>query len=58
MAQAVSHPPVNTEAWFATGSIHVVFVVDTVAQEQVYLRVLRFPLFNINPPWLCILSGG
>jgi hypothetical protein len=54
MAQAVSHLPVNTEAWFATGSIHVVFVVDTVAQGQVYLRVLRFSLASINPPWLCI----
>jgi hypothetical protein len=29
---------------FAAGSIHVGFVVDKVALEQVFLRVLRFPL--------------
>jgi hypothetical protein len=33
-------------------SVHVEFVVDKVAQGQVFLRVLRFSPTNITPLWL------
>jgi hypothetical protein len=39
---------------FAPGSIHVGFVVDTVALRHVFLRVLRFSRTNIIPPLLHI----
>jgi hypothetical protein len=39
---------------FASGSIHVGFVVDKVALGQVFLRVLRFSPVNIIPPLLHI----
>jgi hypothetical protein len=35
---------------FAPGSAYVGFVVDKVAQELVFLRVLRFSPVNIIPP--------
>jgi hypothetical protein len=37
---------------FATGSIHVGFMVDKVALGQVFLRVLRFSPVDIIPPSL------
>jgi hypothetical protein len=37
---------------FATGSIHVGFVVDKVALAQVFLRVLQFCPASIIPPLL------
>jgi hypothetical protein len=36
---------------FAPGSVHVGFVVDKMALEQVFLQVLRFSPVNIIPPW-------
>jgi len=33
---------------FASGSIHVGFVVDSVAQGQFFLRVLRFSPVNLS----------
>jgi hypothetical protein len=39
---------------FAPGSIHVGFMVDSVALGQVFLRVLRFSPVNIIPPLLHI----
>jgi hypothetical protein len=43
MAQAVSR---------RSGLVRVGFVVDKVALEQVFLRVLRFSLVNFIPPVL------
>jgi hypothetical protein len=37
---------------FNPGSVHVGFVVDKVAQGQVFPRVLRFSLVNFSPPML------
>jgi hypothetical protein len=37
---------------FATRSVHVGFVVDKVALDQDFLRVLRFSLANATPLWL------
>jgi hypothetical protein len=39
---------------FAPGSVHMRFVVDKVALEQVFLRVIRFPLslsFHLGSPY-------
>jgi hypothetical protein len=41
---------------FASGSVHVGFVVDILALGQVFLRVLWFSLVIIIPPWLSILK--
>jgi hypothetical protein len=57
MAQAVSRRPHTAESEFAAGSFHVGFVLDKVAQEQVFLRVLLFYPVNIIPPWLSIHLG-
>jgi hypothetical protein len=46
MAQVVSLSP--RRPGFASGSIHVGFVVGKVALGQVFLRVLRFPPVNIS----------
>jgi hypothetical protein len=44
---------------FASGSIHVGFVVDKLALGQVFLRVLRFSTVNIIPPSLSkLISSG
>jgi hypothetical protein len=43
---------------FATGSIHVGFVVDKVALGQVFLRVIRFSPVNIIPPSLSKLISS
>jgi hypothetical protein len=55
MAQAVSRRPVIGKAGFVPWSVHVGFMVDTVALGQVYLRVLRFSPVNIIPPSLSVL---
>jgi hypothetical protein len=39
---------------FASGSVHMGFVVGEVALEQVFFRFLRFSSENIIPPWLFI----
>jgi hypothetical protein len=39
---------------FAPESLRVGFVVDKVAQGQVFLLVLRFYPVSIIPPWLSI----
>jgi hypothetical protein len=49
MAQAVSRRPLTAEVRVRTReSIHVGFVVDKVALEQVSLWVLRFSSVNIS----------
>jgi hypothetical protein len=40
---------------FAPEQVHVEFVVDKVALEQVFLRSLRLFPVNIVPPWFSIL---
>jgi hypothetical protein len=47
MAQAVSRLPFTEP-----GSVHVGFVVDKVALENVFPRVLRFPPVSFIPPVL------
>jgi hypothetical protein len=42
MAQAVSRRPLTVEAKFASGSVHVGFVVDKVALGEVFPKVLQF----------------
>jgi hypothetical protein len=44
MAEAASLRPVTAGARFTAKSVHVGFVMDDVAQRQVYLRVLRLSL--------------
>jgi hypothetical protein len=45
MAQAVSRRPLTAEARGSVpGQVHVRFVVDKVALEQVFIRVVSFPL--------------
>jgi hypothetical protein len=41
---------------FNPGSVHVGFVVDKVALEQVFSRVLRFSTVNFFPPVLHYLE--
>jgi hypothetical protein len=45
MAQGVSHRLLTLEAQFVPQSVHVGYVVDKVAQGEVFVRVLRFPLW-------------
>jgi hypothetical protein len=53
MAQTVGLQPPTRTPGFAPWSIHVGFVVDKVALEQVFLRVLRFSSVSvIIPPGL------
>jgi len=46
-AQAVSHLLFTAEPWFDSRSLHVIFVVDKVSIEQVFLRMLRFSPLSI-----------
>lgn len=39
---------------FATGSVHMGFVVKRAVLGKVFLRVLLFPPLNITPPCLSI----
>jgi hypothetical protein len=46
--------------WFASGSVHVGFVVDKVAPGQVFLRVIRILLpisFHCGSLFPCIMWG-
>jgi hypothetical protein len=52
MAQAVSSGLSTRKPGLAPGSAQVGFMVDRMALEQVYLRVLRISPVNIVPPWL------
>jgi hypothetical protein len=38
------------------GSVHMGFVVDNVALEQVFLLVIRFFPVSVIPPWLFVLK--
>jgi hypothetical protein len=51
MDQAASRRPLTATAWVRAQVNPVGFVVDKVALEQVFLRVLRFSPVNIIPPW-------
>jgi hypothetical protein len=42
-------------AGFTPGSVHVGFVVDKVAFEQFFLRVVEFSPVNIISPWHSML---
>jgi hypothetical protein len=54
MAQAVSRRPLTTETRGSVpGQVHVRFVVDKVAPEQIFLRVVGFPL-SISFHWRSI----
>jgi hypothetical protein len=51
MAEAVNHQPLSAEACFSPCG----FVVDKVAQRQVFLQVLQFSPVSVIPLWLYIL---
>jgi hypothetical protein len=53
MAQEVSLRSLTADAMAHVRDMG--FVVDSVALEQVFLRVLRFYAVSIIPPWLSIL---
>jgi hypothetical protein len=55
MAQAVGRQPIIAEAGFLVRVAHMGFLVDIVAQEKVFLRVIRFYSDNIISTWLSIL---
>jgi hypothetical protein len=52
MTKVVSYRPSLRRLGFAPGSVHLGFVVNTVALGQVTIRVLRFSAVSIIPPWL------
>jgi hypothetical protein len=52
MAQAVSDRPLTAEALVRAGLVNVGFVVDKLALEHVFLRVLRYSPVSIIPPRL------
>jgi hypothetical protein len=56
MAQAVSRRPPPRRPGFDRGSVHVGFVVDRVAVEQVFPRVLWCSPVNFIPPVLHYLE--
>jgi hypothetical protein len=59
MAHIISRWPLTAEARFAPRSINVGFVLDKVAQGQVFLRVLRFSHQHIIPPSFSkLISSG
>lgn len=52
IAQLVSFgPPINEER-----SVHVGFVVEKVAKEHVFLRVLRFSPISIIQQWSTVIQ--
>jgi hypothetical protein len=58
MAQAVIHQHLSVETWvFMTRSIHVGFVMDKVALEQIFLQVIRFyRQHQFTMAMLCLMS--
>jgi hypothetical protein len=55
--QAVSRSLLTVRPGFVPRAVHKGFVVDKVATEQVFLRVLRLSPVNIIPLLLHIYSG-
>jgi hypothetical protein len=53
MAQAVSRRPLTAEAR-VHDRISVGFLLDKVALERVFVKVIRFSPVGIIPPWLSV----